>query len=110
VGAVAIPLVLVTTLAVVDPPNVPLAPLDGAVNVTVAPLTGLPPLVTVACKAVVKTVLITVLCGVPAVATMAGPPPPCSAAPLISTLPSPAFAEELITQETVRVWPGRPAL
>jgi hypothetical protein len=71
-GAVAIPLALVDTLAVVDPPNVPLAPVDGAVNVTVAPLTGLPLRVTVACKAVVKAVLTVALCDVPAVAAIMG--------------------------------------
>ena len=54
------------------PANVPLAPVDGAVNVTLAPLTGLLPLsLTVACKAVGKAVLITMLCGVPAVGVMA---------------------------------------
>ena len=57
--------------AVADPPKVALAPLDGAVNVTVTPLTGLPlASVTVACSAVVNAVLIAALCGVPAVAVM----------------------------------------
>jgi hypothetical protein len=69
-GAVATPLALVVAVAVADPPNVPLAPLPGAVNVTVAPLTGVPPVVTVACSAVVNAVLTAVLCGVPALATM----------------------------------------
>ena len=55
------------------PANVPLAPLPdaGAVKVTVAPLTGLPPAsFTVACNAVGYAVLIAMLCGVPAVAVM----------------------------------------
>jgi hypothetical protein len=74
-GEVATPLALVVTVAVAPAPgaaNVPLAPVDGAVNVTLAPLTGLLPLsLTVACKAVGKAVLITMLCGVPAVGVMA---------------------------------------
>ncbi len=70
-GAVATPLVLVDAVAVAEPPKVPLAPLAGAVKVTVAPLTGLPPAsFTVACKAVAKAVLMAALCGVPALAAM----------------------------------------
>ena len=56
--------------------NVPLAPVVGAVNVTVAPLIRFPPLsFTVACKAVGNAVLIATFCGVPAVVMMvaAGP-------------------------------------
>jgi hypothetical protein len=69
---VAIPLVLVWTLVVGDPPNVALAPLPGAVNVTVAPLTGFElASVTVACSAVPKAVLTDVLCPLPAVLAMA---------------------------------------
>jgi hypothetical protein len=76
VGAVATPLAFVT--AVFNPPaNVPLAPVcAGAANVTVAPLTGFPPLsFTVACRAVANAELIAALWGVPAVAVMeaAGP-------------------------------------
>lgn len=42
-GAVAMPVPLVTAVAVVtEPAKVPLGPLDGAVNVTVIPLSGLP--------------------------------------------------------------------
>ena len=56
-----------TTLAVADPPNVALAPPAGAVNVTVTPLSKLPPLsFTVACSAVANAVLTVALCGVPA--------------------------------------------
>jgi len=52
-GAVAIPLAFVTAVAVADPTNVPLAPLPGAVNVTVTPLNGLLlASFTVACSAV----------------------------------------------------------
>ena len=74
-GAVATPLALVVAVAVsppfVPPVNVPLAPLDGAVKVTVAPAIGRPFLSsTVAWRFVVKTVLIAVLCGVPEVAAM----------------------------------------
>ena len=42
VGAVAMPLALVLTVAVREPLNAALAPLDGVVNVTLTPFTGLP--------------------------------------------------------------------
>jgi hypothetical protein len=100
VGAVATPLAFVTAVAVVDEPNTALAPVPGAVNVTVAPLTGLPVAsVTVACNAVANAALITALCGVPAVAAMFGTP---IAAPLRLTDPVPA----VITHVTVRVCPA----
>ena len=71
-GAVATPLAFVAAVAVVTlPGNVPLAPLPGAVKVTVIPLIGLPDSVTVACSWVPKAVLGAVLCGVPAVALIA---------------------------------------
>jgi hypothetical protein len=64
-------------IVVLTPPtNVPLAPLFGAANVTVAPLTGLlKESFTVACSCVPKAVLTGALCGVPAVAVIlaAGP-------------------------------------
>jgi hypothetical protein len=72
---VATPLLLV--VAVFTPPaNVPLAPVAGAVNVTVTPDTGLPPLsFTVATSGAPNAVLIAALCGVPLVAvTLAGDP------------------------------------
>ena len=69
---VATPLALVVAVVVAVPfANVPLAPLPGAVNVTVTPLTGLfDASRTVACRAVANAVLIAVLCGVPAVAVI----------------------------------------
>ena len=72
VEAVATPLAFVVAFAVVDPlANVPLAPVPGAVNVTVIPLTGLLlASLTVAASAVPKFVFTDVLCGVPAVAVM----------------------------------------
>ena len=72
VGAVASPLLLVVTAVVVNPPaKVPLAPLVGAVKVTVTPLTGLLlASLTVADSAVAKLVFTVALCGVPAVAVM----------------------------------------
>jgi hypothetical protein len=76
-GALATPLALVVTGSVVAPPvNVPLAPVDGAVNVTITPLSRLPPLsFTVACKLVGNAVPMAMLWGVPAVAvTDAGGP------------------------------------
>ena len=71
-GAVATPLLLVVAVAVVDPPaNVPLAPLAGAVNVTVTLLSRLLlASLTVAAIAVPKLVLTVALCGVPAAAVM----------------------------------------
>lgn len=74
-GAVATPKAFV--VAVLTPPaKVPLAPLAGAVNVTVTPLTGLlKESLTVACSWVANAVLIVALCGVPAVAeTVAAAP------------------------------------
>jgi hypothetical protein len=67
---VATPLAFV--VAVFTPPaNVPLAPLPGAVKVTVAPATGFPPLsFTVATSGAANAVLIVALCGVPLVAAM----------------------------------------
>ena len=82
------------------------APVAGAVKVTVTPLTGLPPpSLTITCKGTVNTVFTDVFCGVPAVGAMV-PLPPCSAAALIVTLEDP----ELITHETVNVWPAEAAL
>lgn len=78
-GAEATPLALVVAVAVrppfVPPIKTPLAPLEGAVNVTVTPLTRFPPLsFTVACN-VANAFVIDTLCGVPAVAAIdaAGP-------------------------------------
>src|SRR5690242_9286164 len=71
---VATPLALLP--AVFVPVNVPLAPLGGAVNVTVAPLTGLfPASVTVATNGAANAVLIAALCPEPLVTTTlaAGP-------------------------------------
>lgn len=69
-AAVATPSELV--VAVFTPPaKAPLAPLVGAVKVTVTPLTGLfEASLTVAWNAVVKAVFTVALCGVPAVAVM----------------------------------------
>jgi hypothetical protein len=70
------PLLFVAAVAVVEPLNVALAPVAGAVNVTVAPFTRFPPIsFTVAWSAVAKAVLVVAVCGVPAVAVMlAGAP------------------------------------
>jgi hypothetical protein len=66
---VAIPDAFVT--AVAPPANVPPAPLAGAANVTVTPLTGFPPLsLTVAMSFAAKAVLIVAVCGVPPVAAI----------------------------------------
>src|SRR5260370_42355302 len=72
VGAVATPLPSVLTITVVTPPGkVPLAPLEGAVNVTGMPLRLVPESFTFACSGVLKALLIAMLCGVPAVARIA---------------------------------------
>src|SRR5215467_16383202 len=69
-GAVATPCALV--VAVLTPPaKLPLAPLEGAVNVTVTPETALPPAsFTVATRGAGNAVAIVVLWGVPLVAAM----------------------------------------
>jgi hypothetical protein len=72
-GAVAIPLAFVMAVALVDPLNEALAPVVGAVNVTVTPLRGVFPFSAVACNAVVNRVLIVALWGVPPVAMRLGP-------------------------------------
>jgi hypothetical protein len=55
---VTTPLELVVSVSVFVPfENVPLAPVAGAVKVTNAPLTGVPPIVTVATSRLVKVVL-----------------------------------------------------
>ena len=61
---------MVTAVALVKPLNKADAPLPGALNVTVTPLTGLPPFVTVACSAVANAEFTPVLCGVPTLAAM----------------------------------------
>ena len=69
-AAVAMPLLLV--VAVTTPPaKLPLAPDPGAAKVTVTPLSGLlPESFTMACRLVVKAVLMVALCGVPAYVAM----------------------------------------
>jgi hypothetical protein len=72
VDEVATPDELVETVWEVPPPaKVPLAPLDGAVNVTDAPLTGLPPeSFTVATNGAANAVLMGALCPPPLVAVI----------------------------------------
>src|SRR5579884_2588823 len=70
-GDVACPFAPVIAVATVEPLSVALAPLDGAVNVTVAPDTGLlPTSVTVATRRLAKEVFTGVLCPLPLVAVM----------------------------------------
>ena len=67
-GAVAIPLAFVVAVTVANPLKAPLAPVVGAVNVTVMPLNGLlPASFTTTCRVIVNAALIATLCGVPAV-------------------------------------------
>jgi hypothetical protein len=72
-GAVASPFVFVTATAVADPPNAAPAPVPGAVNVTLTPLTAFAPFKTRACNAVPNCVFTPALCGVPATALMFTP-------------------------------------
>lgn len=70
---VATPLPFVVSVSVAaagDVANVPLAPEEGAVNVTDTPLAGDPLDVTVACNCVPKGWPIAALCAVPAVAAI----------------------------------------
>src|SRR6185295_19706434 len=70
-GLVAIPLPFVTTSTVANPPNFALAPLPGAVHVTVTPLTGLfSASLTVACSPAPKAVFPAAVCGVPPLAVI----------------------------------------
>ena len=85
------PLLFVIAVAVADPLNAALGPLDGAVNVTVAPLTALPPAsFTVACSAAPNAVLTAVLCGVPAVAVMLAAAPAVLLMLKLAFVPTPA--------------------
>src|SRR5690348_10384954 len=71
------PLAFVVAVAVLVPPaKVPLAPVDGAANVTIVPLTGFDLLSnTVATNGAANAVLMGALCGVPPVAaTMVAAP------------------------------------
>src|SRR5579871_3604821 len=99
------PLASVSAVAWAPLLNVALAPLPGAVNVTVVPTIGLLlASFTVTFNAVAKTVLTFVLCGVPAVAEMLGEEV-VSAAPLRDTFPEP----DAITHFTLNVCPAPPA-
>jgi hypothetical protein len=69
---VAMPVASVVSVSVYDElvANVPLAPVAGAVKTTNAPLTGNPPMVTVATRGAENAVLSAALCGVPLVAAI----------------------------------------
>jgi hypothetical protein len=71
VDEVATPLALVVSVSVLVPPaNKPLAPVAGAVKVTNAPLTGVPPIVTVATSGAANAVFTAVLWVAPLVAAI----------------------------------------
>jgi hypothetical protein len=71
---VATPLESVVAVLVLAPPvKVPLAPLDGAVNVTVAPATALPLAVTVAFRGDPNAAWMTALCDDPLVTAIDSP-------------------------------------
>ena len=88
----ATPLALV--IAVVAPPaRVALAPVPGAVNVTVTPLTGLPPAsFTVACNGFAKAAPSSVLCELPAVAVMLAGAPAVFVSAKLAGVATPATA------------------
>ena len=94
-------------VAVVMPPaKVPLAPLPGAANVTVTPLTGLlSESFTVACSCTANAVLTVALCGVPTVAVMlAGvpaPPPPLAGLNAAKIAPHALEADNVADAEVV---------
>jgi hypothetical protein len=73
VDDVATPVASVVSVSVFDVvvANVPLAPVAGAVKITNAPLTGDPPIVTVATNGAENAVLSAAVCGVPLVAAIA---------------------------------------
>jgi len=97
VGAEATPLALVVAVAVsppfVPPVKVPLAPVEGAVNVTVVPLTRFPSTsFTVAVRLAPKALLIVALCGVPEVAAMV------AGAPALLVREKEAFVDTPVTE------------
>jgi hypothetical protein len=98
-AAVATPLAFV--VAVFTPlAKVPLAPLPGAVNVTVTALTRLlKASFAVACKFVAKAVFTVVLCGVPAVAVIEAAVPADTA-----IVPEVPVIELLTVSVAVMVW------
>jgi len=72
-GDVATPLAFVVAVLmfVLVPAKMPLAPVDGAVNVTITPLTGCDPLSsTVATSGAANAVSMVAVCGVPLVAVI----------------------------------------
>src|SRR5258708_25927629 len=93
IAAIATPCALV--VAVFTPPaNVPLAPLVGAVKVTVTPLTGLlKGSFPVPCSCVTNAVLTVALCGVPAVAVMFDVLPAAPTAALKAANPAPQLSD-----------------
>ena len=89
---VATPLALLVAVVVAVPfTKVPLAPLPGAVKVTVTPLTGLFfASFTMACSDTANAVLIAALCGVPPVAVMLAAAPARFVSAKLAGVPTPA--------------------
>jgi hypothetical protein len=93
---VAAPLALVVSVSVAVPfANVPLAPVAGAVKVTVTPLVGVPFVVTVATNGAANAVLTVALCVAPPVAEID------STGGGVILLPEPQFVSP-ITQITAK--------
>jgi hypothetical protein len=91
-AAVATPDAFVTAVVafVPVPVKVPLAPVDGAVNVTVTPGTRLENAsLTVACNCVANGVAIVALCGVPAVAVIEAAAPGVLVSEKLAGVPRP---------------------
>jgi hypothetical protein len=87
---VATPLELVIAAAVAPVLNAPLAPLAGAVNVTVAPLTGLPKLSSTVAWSAANAVFTVALCGVPLLALMLAAGPALLVRLKLAEVPTPA--------------------
>jgi hypothetical protein len=110
-GDVAVPALSVVTEADEAPPvKVPLAPVPGAVKVTVEPATGVPLLsVTVATSGLLKAVPTPVACPDPDVALIfAGVPPPgwmtsCGGVAVVSRLDSCLSAVDVVVMTKVYV-------
>ncbi len=92
------PLEFVVTMAVATPPKLAEAPVAGAVNVTVAPLTGVPPEVkTVTCRAVENAALTVADCVAPALAVMlAGTAGAVLVRPNPAALPAPGAVADTV--------------
>ena len=106
-GDVACPFAsVVTTTDVLVPANVPLAPVAGAENVTVAPATGRPVagFTTLACSGVSKVPPVDVVCPEPPVQVIGEPPAAGNTAEFSASLKTPDTGA-VARGNTVTAWP-----